>query len=136
MLLDACVYTVYSIPSTPLAREVQCKQIPMRAVRPNKVLAENAKKKPKLLTDCCEMDCQGKHYKKKLLQQHVRPPEDGGGIAASPFSVSTAQTIAMSGKDGQCDAECAMQARKRRTSRSQYRHKDIEVYKLGATSSK
>lgn len=106
----------------------------MRVERPKRTLCENAKGKTKLLTECCQMDCEGKHYKKKLLQQHVRPPEGGGGVITPPYQVITAQISAVSGRNGQCEVEGGMQPKKRRTSRSQFRHKDIEVYKLGTPS--
>lgn len=128
--------SVYKPPALiPQPPEMRHKRTPLRIERPKKIPCENAKRKTELLTDSDEMDSEGKHYKKKLLQQHVRPPEGGGGVTASPFPVIAAQMPSVNGKGGECEVEGGMQAKRRRTSRSQFRHKDIELYKLGSPSS-
>lgn len=94
-----------------------------------------------------------KHFKKKILEQHVRPPEvqqsngvetemcrEQSNIASSRHSAADQHDDgvqkAASGDGGSCPNNLKNNGLKKRkkTCRSQFRHKDIEVYKLGSST--
>lgn len=125
------------------------------------VECEHAKKTKQTMTDEGEKSAIGgrngfgtaKHFKKKILQQHVRPPEvasnrvdvRGGQSSDAPADAQNvgvqrgdlAELVAAKGNcmiPMPCNSDNANGiTKKKKPSRLQFRHKNIEVYKLGST---